>query len=101
MIDAILNSRRFQNIIAIMKMKAAQGIPAFQSDTPRIVAKRHRRPHWRLPHQGVNEMARRRRQIERGQLTASNGLCIHKGRRIVNVPFDALNQSVWFNRVAA
>jgi len=41
---------------------------------PRIVGKNMRPRTWRKPHQGLQEIARRRRQIELGQLTASNGL---------------------------
>lgn len=40
----------------------------------RVVGKRQRPIDWVGPHQGAQEIARRRRQIERGQLTASNGL---------------------------
>lgn len=40
----------------------------------RIVGKRQRRLDWVGPHQGTQEIARRLRQIERGQLTKSNGL---------------------------
>lgn len=101
MIKAMLNSRRFQNIIAVMKMKAAQGIPAFCSDVRRVVPLTPRASVWWLPHQGVGEMARRRRQIERGQLTASNGLAVHHNRRVIRVPFDTLNRGVWFSRAAA
>jgi hypothetical protein len=41
----------------------------------RIVAKntRERSKGW-MPHQGAQEIARRRRQIDKGQLTTSNGL---------------------------
>lgn len=42
----------------------------------RIVGKRQRPLDWHGPHQGAQEMARRRRQIERGQLTVSNGLSV-------------------------
>ena len=42
--------------------------------TARIVGKRQRPMSWSRSHQGAQEMARRQRQIERGQLTASNGL---------------------------
>lgn len=41
---------------------------------PRIIGKRMRPLTWRKPHQGKQEMARRVRQIENGQLTKSNGL---------------------------
>lgn len=81
------NSLRFRNMMSVLAMAATLGTP-FGSSTARIVAKRHRRPHWTRPHQGAGEMARRRRQIAAGQLTVSNGLCLHKGRRIINVPFD-------------
>jgi hypothetical protein len=40
----------------------------------RVVGRRTRPLDWNKPHQGKQEMARRRRQIERGQLTKSNGL---------------------------
>ena len=40
----------------------------------RIVGKRMRPLDWSKPHQGAGEIARRRRQIELGQLTESNGL---------------------------
>ncbi len=45
-------------------------------------------PRWRFPnsgrgpHQGAQEMARRRRQIERGTLTVSNGLVLPQSLRI-------------------
>ena len=39
----------------------------------RIIGKNMRPRGWSNPHQGKQEMARRVRQIERGQLTASNG----------------------------
>ena len=42
--------------------------------TARIVGKRMRPLDWSKPHQGAQEMARRRRQIEIGQITESNGL---------------------------
>lgn len=40
----------------------------------RIVGKRMRPFDWDRPHQGKQEIARRRRQIERGQLNIPNGL---------------------------
>lgn len=40
----------------------------------RIVARNTRERGWQYPHQGKQEIARRLRQIERGQLTKSNGL---------------------------
>lgn len=99
-----LGSRRFVSIVAALHAAAVAGISFYGgAGCARIVAKRHKRPHWYGPHQGVNEMARRRRQIERGTLTASNGLCISKGRRVISVPFDTLNRGdrVWFSRAAA
>lgn len=80
------------------------GFP-FQTWAARIVplSGRNRRPLKRQPHQGIAEIARRRRQIMRGTLTASNGLCISKGRRIISVPFDMLNRGnrVWLSQAAA
>lgn len=49
----------------------------FGGGPARIVGKRQRAMTWNRSHQGVQEMARRQRQIERGQLTASNGLVTH------------------------
>jgi hypothetical protein len=40
----------------------------------RIVGRRTRPTTWSKPHQGAQEIARRQRQIGRGQLTVSNGL---------------------------
>lgn len=44
------------------------------SPTARIIGKRMRPLTWKLPHQGAQEMARRRRQIDAGTLTYSNGV---------------------------
>lgn len=84
------NSLRFRNMMSVLAMAATLGTP-FGSSTARIVAKRHRRPHWTRPHQGAGEMARRRRHIEKGTLTASNGLCTSNGRRVVILPFGMQN----------
>ena len=46
----------------------------FSGGPARIVGKRQRPMTWSRSHQGAQEMARRQRQIERGQLTKSNGL---------------------------
>ncbi len=46
----------------------------FSSGAARIIGKRIGRKGWSRPHQGEQEMARRRRQIAKGQLTKSNGL---------------------------
>ncbi len=46
----------------------------FSPGTTQIIGKRIGRKGWSASHQGAQEMARRRRQIERGQLTKSNGL---------------------------
>ena len=46
----------------------------FSSGAARIIAKRQGRKGWSRPHQGEQEMARRRRQIAKGQLTKANGL---------------------------
>lgn len=46
----------------------------FRSGQARIVGRRQRPLDWHGPHQGKQEIARRLRQIERGQLTKSNGL---------------------------
>lgn len=42
--------------------------------TMRLLAQRIHRSTWHASGQGIQETARRRRQIERGQLTKSNGL---------------------------
>lgn len=42
----------------------------------RIVGKRMRPLDWNRPHQGKQEIARRARQIAKGQLTTSNGLAL-------------------------
>jgi len=55
-------------------VQATDGMLRRFSGTARIVGKRMRPLTWSKPHQGAQEMARRRRQIERGQLTRSNGL---------------------------
>lgn len=54
-------------------------ILAMMSPMARIVGRRMRPLDWNRPHQGVQEMARRQRQIERGQLTVSNGLQVPHG----------------------
>ena len=46
----------------------------FGGGPARIVGKRQRPLTWNHPHQGKQEIARRARQIAKGQLTASNGL---------------------------
>ncbi len=43
---------------------------------PRLHPLAPRPVRWSRPHCGAQECARRRRQIERGTLTASNGLCL-------------------------
>jgi len=62
--------------LRLASMSAALGMAfgrMFDS-CPRIVGKNMRPRTWRKPHQGLQEIARRRRQIELGQLTESNGL---------------------------
>ena len=56
----------------VAAMAAALGIDFGRGK--RLFAKREKPRTWKRPHQGKQEMARRVRQIERGQLTASNGL---------------------------
>lgn len=46
----------------------------FSKFQTRVIAQRIHRAGWSASGQGKQEMARRRRQIERGQLTKSNGL---------------------------
>lgn len=58
-------------------MAAAMGMTVgslFGRGGSRIVARSTRKRTWSWPHQGKQEIARRLRQIERGQLTKSNGL---------------------------
>lgn len=63
--------------MSVAAMAAAMGVSIgtlFGNGGVRIVAK-NMRPHgWSEPHQGAQEIARRARQIAKGQLTASNGL---------------------------
>lgn len=67
-------SRRFAAITAVLRMAAMLGTPFGEMSARRIVplGKGQR---WK-PHQGANEIARRRRQIEEGMLTVSNGLVL-------------------------
>lgn len=88
--DTMFDRIRLNPARQLAILAAAFGM-AFGRSCRRIVPLSRSHGCWK-PHRGVSEMARRRRQIERGQLTASNGLCIHKGRRIVSVPFDMLNR---------
>jgi hypothetical protein len=60
--------------MSVAAMMAVLGISGFGNGGTRIVAKRIGRKGWSRPHQGAQEIARRRRQIELGQLTESNGL---------------------------
>lgn len=46
----------------------------FSKFQTRVIAQRIHRDGWSPSGQGAQEMARRRRQIERGQFTKSNGL---------------------------
>lgn len=46
----------------------------FSKFQTRVIAQQLHRRGWSPSGQGAQEMARRRRQIERGQLTKSNGL---------------------------
>lgn len=58
-------------------MAAAMGMTIgslFGRGGSRIVARNTRERGWSDPHQGKQEIARRARQIAKGQLTASNGL---------------------------
>jgi hypothetical protein len=48
----------------------------FSKFQTRVIAQRIYRKGWSSPGCGPQECARRRRQIERGQLTKSNGLAI-------------------------
>lgn len=49
--------------------------PRGKSKAPSFMRQAYRRT-FRLPHEGGQEIARRRAQIERGQLTGSNGLVV-------------------------
>jgi hypothetical protein len=63
--------------MSVAAMAAAMGMSInalFGNGGSRIVAKRTREHGWSTPHQGAQEMARRRRQIDRGILTYSNGV---------------------------
>lgn len=61
--------------MASMAAAVAMTGPMFFNGAPwRVVGKRERPIEWAGPHQGKQEIARRQRQIERGQLTKSNGL---------------------------
>lgn len=57
-----------------------RGLPAilsmldFLRGPERVIGRRTHPLTWSKPHQGSQEIARRLRQIERGQLTKSNGL---------------------------
>lgn len=57
-------------------MMALHMMAAARRDAPRIVGAQrpyHERYHYKA-HQGAQEIARRQRQIAKGQLTRSNGL---------------------------
>ena len=61
----------------LTSMAAAMGMTfgrMFGNGSARIVCKNMRPLGWSRPHQGAQEIARRARQIAKGQLTKSNGL---------------------------
>lgn len=62
-------------VMALLKAAdAAVPITVRRRQAHRLIGKRTRPMTWNRPHQGVQEIARRRRQIANFQLTLSNGL---------------------------
>lgn len=59
---------------AAMAAAVFEPLGIFRDGPWRVVGKRTRPIDWVGPHQGKQEIARRLRQIDRGQLTKSNGL---------------------------
>lgn len=71
-----LGSRRFVSVVAALHAAAIAGTSFYGTGSAaRIVPLSNSHGPWK-PHQGAQEIARRRRQILRGQLTTSNGLAL-------------------------
>lgn len=75
--------RRFRAIPAILRAAAVLGTPFYNYSASRIVPLTRYdgsiMSYKRTYHRGEQETARRRRQVERGTLTASNGLALRLG----------------------
>lgn len=73
----MFDSRRFARVVDALRLATISGTRFMSHNAPRIVPlSNKRRRAWFWPHQGSQEMARRRRQIEKGMLTVSNGLVL-------------------------
>lgn len=69
-----LDTRRFRSIVDVLRLAVMAGTSFYGAGSaPRIVPLSRSQRRLKPP-QGLQEAARRRRQIQRGQLTVSNGL---------------------------
>ena len=72
----MLDSYRYSWLSTVMAIAAAANLHTGAAPAERIYPLGKRVTSWTRPHQGKQEMARRRRQIASGMLRPENGLAV-------------------------